>query len=143
MNQRAGSLERMKVFLIAIFTGTLGMALFAQTTSNLADPALQAHATIPQFNPPGTPIRQRLADAHLEAPLKGVTWNGLEFIITDDEALSPSTPVTTLLLQAYQRQACQADAVAVGNVTSSAYHLSAAGSYIWRLHFRSRQCAQG
>jgi hypothetical protein len=45
--------------------------------------------------------------------------------------VSPTTPIETVILQVYQKQACQADAIIVGHPIASAYHLSSSGTSVY------------
>lgn len=117
--------------LLIVSATILSIASFAQTPSDLADPRLKANANLPQHNPPGISIPQLLANAHAQAPSKGIPWKGLDIVASDDEAVSPGESIITILLQLYRKQACQADAIVVGHTTSSAYHLSAFGTGIY------------
>jgi len=120
----------------------IGSTILAQTTSGvadprLADPKLNAHAAIIQNNHYGhMPIPQMLADAHAKAPSKGVTWKGLQLTIHEHPTVVPpgTESAETTRLRSYQKQACQADAIAVGHITASAYHLSASGATIYGDH---------
>jgi len=96
----------------------------------LADPKLKANASIAQHDRPGPPITQLLVEAHAKAQSRGVSWKGLDFVVTDTPAASPA-PIETVLLQVYQKQACQADAIIVGHPIASAYHLSSSGTSVY------------
>jgi hypothetical protein len=73
-----------------------------------------------------------LVNARSLAPSKGVTtWKGLDIVVHDHELLPADMTLTSALLLAYQRQACAADAIVVGHITSSLYHLSAAGTAVY------------
>jgi hypothetical protein len=127
-NPRPSSVGR----LLIIGATVLNIVSFAQTTSDLGDPMLKANASIAQHNPPGIPIPQLLLNARALAPSKGVSsWKGLDIVASDDEAVSPGGSIVTVLLQVYQRQACQADAILVGHTSSWAYHLSAFGTGVY------------
>ena len=117
-----------------IVIATIGIALFAQTPPELADARLKANASLPQNNHPGigTPISQALADARALAPSKGVTWKGLDLVVLGH----PNVAGLGIpgLLRRYEKLACQADVIAVGHITSSAYHLSSSGTAVYGDH---------
>ena len=105
---------------------------FAQPAPvNLSDPKLSTHAGLPRHNPPGIPLAQLMSQSKAAAPSKGVVWKGLNIVGSDEEAVSPTVPVSKLLPQKYAKQACRADAIVVGHPTSSAFHLSSAGTGIY------------
>jgi hypothetical protein len=100
---------------------------FAQ--SDLKDPKLQAHATIPQNNLGGSmPISEKLQRAKSTAIRAGIPWKGLNLIGTGYEGGSPEPDG---FVRIYQRQTCQADAIVVGHPTASVAHLSASQSSIY------------
>jgi hypothetical protein len=106
---------------------------FGQVTSDLTDPRLSTHASIPRYNPPGTPLPQMLMNARSLASSRGVAeWKGLDIVIRDHELVPPDKPLESVLLLAYHRQACAADAIIVGHIsTSPVYRLSAAGTAVY------------
>jgi hypothetical protein len=111
---------------------TVSLLLLGQVTSDLTDPRLGVHASLPQHNPPGAKLSQMLVNARALASSKGVlTWKGLDIVASDHEVLPMSMPLTSALQLAYQKQVCAADAIIVGHITSSLYHLSAAGTGVY------------
>jgi hypothetical protein len=132
-----GDIMHLTVFTIKLVVGLLFLAnagvVLAQSANDLADPKLNAHMNLAQNNPPDTPIPQMLAHARALAPLKGLAWKGLDITVSGHEVLPPGS-LSAALLQLYQKQTCQADAIAVGHMTSSAYHLSAAGAAVYGDH---------
>src|SRR2546423_9488826 len=107
--------------ILIVSLTVLTIASFAQKTSDLADPRLKANADLAQHNLPGTPIPRLLDNARTRAPSQGVLWKGLNIVAADHPGAGPE-PLSTALLRVYEKQACQADAIVVGHITSSAYH---------------------
>ena len=108
------------------------LAMLAQTAPvTLDQPKLSTHAGLPAHNPPGIPLVQLMSQSKAAAPSRGVVWKGLSIVGSDDESVSPTAPVSKLLLEQYAKQACRADAIVVGHPTQSAFHLSASGTGIY------------
>jgi hypothetical protein len=120
--------------LLFIGAAIVNVALFAQTTGpstgvDLAAPMLKLNAQRPQHNPPGTPLAESLANGRAIAASKGFPWKGMRFIAK--EGLLMLSPGAFNILQLYQKQACQADAIVVGQTNLWAYHLSAFGTAVY------------
>jgi len=114
------------IFLVFAFANT---GLFAQAT-DFATPGLQAHATLLQNNPPGTPLAESLSRAQPIAASKGIPWKGLDFI-SGDEPGNVAGLNNNALLRLYQKRACQADAIVIGHAVSWVHHLSASGTAVY------------
>src|SRR5262245_38109588 len=109
--------------------------LFAQTTSgpstgvDLTAPMLKLNAHLPRHNPPGPPLAESLVNAREAAASKGLPWQGLTYI--RNEGLGFATRDGFNVLQLYQKQVCEADAIVVGQTNLWAYHLSAYGTAVY------------
>lgn len=108
--------------------------VLSQPSLLLRNPALKEHAKLPQNNLPGVSLRYRLAQARVDAPLNGVKFDGLDIEVSDSEATSPHEPMEVALLRKLKQLACEADAVVLGSVVESAYHLSSLETTIYGDH---------
>ena len=109
-----------------------------QTSPGLKSERLALHSQMPHNNFPGISLHQQLADAKVQASSRGVpNWRGLDIVVTDQETLGPSASVATLLLQLYSKQACNADAIVIGSLRSSNFHLSASETSVYGDHLFS------
>jgi hypothetical protein len=115
-----------------IITAFLGYAELAaaQDSVQLNSPALQANASIPQHNRPGTELEKMLSAAKQMAPSRGVEWKGLD-IISGDAPGAAMGYTDGLLIDLYKKYTCIADAVVVGHVGPSLSHLSAYGTAVY------------
>jgi hypothetical protein len=101
----------------------------ASTDVDLAAPALNAHASLPRYNPPGPPLSDSLVKGRQLATEKGVPWKGVRWITPDEVGNTSLNP--TSVLQLYQKQACLADAIAIGHTDVWVHHLSTNGTAIY------------
>ena len=121
--------------LLFIGAAIVGGGLFARTAQgprtavDLAAPMLQANANRPRHNPPGSPLAESLVSGRALAATKGWPWKGMRYIM--HEGLVVSSPGGFNILELYQKQACQADVIAVGHTNLWAYHLSAFGTAVY------------
>ena len=106
---------------------TFSTSLLGQTSS-LTSPALKANAEIVQHNPPGSRLESSLSEAKAAAPSRGIPWKGLDIISSEE----PNGDITdALLLGLLKKRACLADAIVIGDPTSSLSHLSAYGTAVY------------
>lgn len=128
----AVAVKKTAVLMVAVVVNVASTqtASAQPATVDLTAPKLRANANLAEHNLRGVSLSESLLNGRALAASKGLRWKGMDHVVSDEAGnLAGFNKVS--LLQLYQRNTCQADAIAIGHTDVWAHHLSASGTAVY------------